>query len=99
MPREIRGLRAVRAALRCASRDLRRAQLRDSQASPPCADALYAFLGAGAGEGLHPELRVRGGHRSGALKLTRHDLGWNGKDFTVKVRDLELPAGQSTLTL
>ncbi len=58
-----------------------------------------AFLPSGGGEGLHPEARVRGGHRSGAVKLTRHDLEWDGKTFKVKVTDFELPAGQDRITL
>ena len=58
-----------------------------------------AFLPQGTGVGLHPEARVRGGHRSGAVKLTRHDLEWDGKNFTVKVSAFELPAGQNKITL
>lgn len=58
-----------------------------------------AYLPSGAGEGLHPEARVRGGHRSGPVKLTRHDLEWDGKTFKVKVTAFELPAGQDRITL
>ena len=58
-----------------------------------------ALLPQGSAAGLHPEVRVRGGHRSGAVKLTRHDLEWDGKDVTVKVSSFELPVGQDRLSL
>lgn len=58
-----------------------------------------AFLPQGKGDGLHPEARVRGGHRSGPVKLTRHDLEWDGKSFKVKIREFELPAGEDRITL
>jgi len=58
-----------------------------------------AFLPQGASIRLHPEVRLRGGHRSGVVKLIRHDLDWDGKDFTVQVTELELAAGQDRITL
>jgi hypothetical protein len=33
------------------------------------------------------------------VKLIRHDLDWDGKDFTVDVTELELAAGQDRITL
>ena len=58
-----------------------------------------AFLPQGTAAGLRVEARVRGGHRSGVVKLTRQDLEWDGKDFQVQVHQFELPAGQDKLTL
>ena len=37
---------------------------------------------------FHPVVRMRGGHRSGPVKLTRHDLEWDGKDFKVAVAEV-----------
>jgi len=58
-----------------------------------------AFLPQGASVRLHPQAILRGGHRSGPVKLVRHDLDGDGKDFTVNVTELELGAGQDRLTL
>jgi len=58
-----------------------------------------AFLPQGASVRLHPQAVLRGGHRSGPVKLVRHDLDWDGKDFTVNVREIELDAGQDRITL
>lgn len=58
-----------------------------------------AFLPQGASFGLHPVAQVRGGHRSGAVKLIRQDLDWDGKDFKVNVTELELAPGQDRINL
>jgi tetratricopeptide (TPR) repeat protein len=58
-----------------------------------------AYLPQGASAGLRVEARVRGGHRSGPLKLTRQELEWDGKEFKVQVKDFELAAADNKLTL
>jgi len=58
-----------------------------------------AFLPQGASARLHPQAVLRGGHRSGPVKLIRHDLDWDGKDFTVNVTELELAPGQDRISL
>ncbi len=57
-----------------------------------------AFLPQGGAGAFHPTVRMRGGHRSGAVKLVRHDLEWDGKDFQVAVAAVELPAGANSVT-
>jgi tetratricopeptide (TPR) repeat protein len=58
-----------------------------------------AMLPQGASGTFHPSVRVRGGHRSGKVMLTRQDLEWDGKDFKVSVRQVELPQGAETVEL
>lgn len=58
-----------------------------------------AYLPQGKAGDFHPSVRLRGGHRAGAVKLTRHDLEWDGKDFKVVVGAVTLPAGADSVRL
>jgi len=58
-----------------------------------------AFLPQGGADGLRAEVRVRGGHRSGPVTVTRHDLSWDGKDFKVKVTQRTLSPSEDALVL
>ena len=58
-----------------------------------------AYLPQGASDGFHPAVQLRGGHRVGAVKLTRHDLEWDGKDFKVVTAEVTLPAGADAVRL
>ena len=57
------------------------------------------LLPTGGAADLHPEARVRGGHRFGTMHLTRHDVAWDGKDFKVVVREVDLLEGASSVAL
>ncbi|MBI5542561.1 MAG: VWA domain-containing protein [Deltaproteobacteria bacterium] len=58
-----------------------------------------ALLPTGGSGALHPLIKVRGGHRSGPVKLLRHDVEWDGKDFKIGVREMELAAGADSVML
>jgi Ca-activated chloride channel family protein len=58
-----------------------------------------AYLAQGAADGFHPLVKLRGGHRSGEMKLTRHNLEWDGKDFKVQVSEVTLSAGADSVRL
>jgi Ca-activated chloride channel homolog len=49
--------------------------------------------------GASLEARLRSLPHRDAVKLTRHDIAWDGKAFVVKVSGHELAAGESVLTM
>ncbi|HEY3448074.1 MAG TPA: VIT domain-containing protein [Myxococcales bacterium] len=57
------------------------------------------LLPQGEAEGAKLTARVRGGHRSGPVKLVRHDLDFDGKGFRVVIKEVELPVGADSIAL
>lgn len=58
-----------------------------------------AFLPQGATASFHPVVKVRGGRRAGSVTFTRHDLEWDGQKVNVAVREVSIPAGETSVRL
>ncbi|MBN2493675.1 MAG: tetratricopeptide repeat protein [Deltaproteobacteria bacterium] len=57
------------------------------------------LLSAGDRAKVDFEARLRGPARRQALKLQRHDISWDGKEFKVELAEQVLPAGQTRISL